>query len=57
MWKVIVNLDGWFSMSGMCIFDTLEMARRWAMEEVTRLESKDSTLEGRLVMVINEIGV
>ena len=57
MWKVIVKLDGWFSMSGMCIFDTLEMARRWAMEEVTRLESKDSTLEGRLVMVINEIGV
>ena len=57
MWKVIVKLDGWFSMPGMCIFDTLEMARRWAMEEVTRLESKDSTLEGRLVMVIDEIGV
>ena len=57
MWKVVVKLDGWFSMSGMCIFDTLELARRWAMEEVTRLESKDSTFEGRLVMVIDEIGV
>ena len=56
MWKVIVKLDGRFSMSGMSIFDTLEMARRSAMEEVTRLESKDSTLEGRLVMVIDEIG-
>ena len=56
MWKVIVKLDGLFSMSGMCIFDTLEMARNWAMKEVTRLESKDSTLEGRLVMVIDEIG-
>ena len=43
-------------MSGMCIFDKLEMARNWAMKEVTRLESKDSTLEGRLVMVIDEIG-
>ena len=55
MWKVVVKLDGWLSMSGMCIFHSLDLAREWAMSEVEKLESKDSTFEGRLVMVIDEL--
>ena len=55
MWKVVVKLDGWLSMSGMCIFHSLDLAREWAIGEVKKLESKDSTFEGRLVMVIDEL--
>ena len=55
MWKVVVKLDGWLSMSGMCIFHSLDLAREWAMGEVKKLESKDSTFEGSLVMVIDEL--
>ena len=39
MWKVVVKLDGWLSMTGMCIFHSLDMARDWAIGEVERLES------------------
>ena len=56
MWKVVVKLDGWLSMTGMCIFHSLEMARDWAIGEGERLESESSSYEGRLVMVIDELG-
>ena len=57
MWKVVVKLDGGLSMTGMCIFHSLDMARDWAIGEVERLESESSSYEGRLVMVIDELGV
>ena len=57
MWKVVVKLDGWLSMTGMCIFHSLDMAREWAISEVERVESESSSYEGRLVMVIDELGV
>ena len=57
MWKVVVKLDGWLSMTCMCIFHSLDMARDWAIGEVERLESESSSYEGRLVMVIDELGV
>ena len=57
MWKVVVKLDGWLSMTGMCIFHSLDKARDWAIGEVERLESESSSYEGRLVMVIDELGV
>ena len=57
MWKVVVKLAGWLSMTGMCIFHSLDMARDWAIGEVERLESESSSYEGRLVMVIDELGV
>ena len=56
MWKVVVKLDGWLSMTGMCIFHSLDMAPDWAIGEVVRLESESSSYEGRLVMVIDELG-
>ena len=57
MWKVVVKLDGWLSMTGMCIFHSLAMARAWAIGAVERLASESSSYEGRLVMVIDELGV
>ena len=57
MWRVVVKLDGWLSMKLMCIFHSIDMAREWAIGEVERLESESSSFEGRLVMVIDELGV
>ena len=57
MWKVVVKLDGWLSMTGMCIFHSLDMARDWAIGEVERLESESSSYEGRCVLGIVGLGV
>ena len=57
MWKVVVKLDGWLSMTGMCIFHSLDMSSVIGIGEVERLESESSSYEHRLVMVIDELGV
>ena len=47
MWQASVKfgvsplvIDRWFSMTGIGIFDSLEMARNWALKEVDRLEDE-----------------
>jgi hypothetical protein len=54
MWKASVKIDRWYSMTGIGIFDSLEMARDWALKEVDRLENEGHDRDP-LAMIFDEL--
>jgi hypothetical protein len=54
MWRASVKIDRWYSMTGNGIFDSLEMARNWALKEVNRLENEGHDRD-RLAMIFDDM--